>query len=161
MAVRLLERPADEIRKLCEHERLCDSTRIDNTVRPFRVISHCFKPAEWVYVMKCCGAHALACNPCHEQHLQPPLYPRYCAHCSDSFSTLADARVPYIGCRARAMRLDEPVRSPLRLTHPTIRIMPGSGATFELREAVAINEASINSTARHLLRGAHRSAEPT
>jgi hypothetical protein len=96
MTVHLVEHPIDEILKLCEDERLCDSTRIDNTVRPFRVISQCFKPAEWIYVMKCCGSQALACDPCHEQHLQPPLYPRYCAHCSHSFSTLADgARAVY------------------------------------------------------------------
>ena len=96
MAARLLERPIDEILDIGEDERLCDSTTVDNTVRPFRVIGQCSKPAEWIYVMKCCGGQALACDPCHEQHLQPPLYQRYCAHCSHPFSTLADgARAVY------------------------------------------------------------------
>jgi hypothetical protein len=96
MAVRLLERPIDEILDIGEDERLCDSTRVDNTVRPFRVISECSRPAEWIYVMKCCGGQALACDPCHEQHLQPTLSQRYCAHCSRPFSTLGDgARAVY------------------------------------------------------------------
>jgi hypothetical protein len=96
MAARLLERPIDEILDIGEDERLCDSTTVDNTVRPFRVISQCSKPVEWIYVMKCCGGQALACDPCHEQHLQPPLNQRYCAHCSHPFSTLADgARAVY------------------------------------------------------------------
>ena len=96
MAARLLERPIDEILDIGEDERLCDSTTVDNTVRPFRVISQCSKPVEWIYVMKCCGGQALACNPCHEHHLQRPLYQRYCAHCSHPFSTLADgARAVY------------------------------------------------------------------
>ena len=96
MAARLLERPIDEILDIGEDERLCDSTTVDNTVRPFRVIGQCSKPAEWIYVMKCCGGQALACDPCHEQHLQRPLNQRYCAHCSHPFSTLADgARAVY------------------------------------------------------------------
>jgi hypothetical protein len=96
MATRLLTRPIDEILAIGEDERLCDSTTVDNRVRPFRVISACSKPAEWIYVMKCCGGHALACDPCHEQHLQPPLNQRYCTHCSHPFSNLADgARAVY------------------------------------------------------------------
>ena len=96
MAARLLERPIDEILDIGEDERLCDSTAVDNTVRPFRVIGQWSTPAEWIYVMKCCGVQALACDPCHEQHLQRPLYQRYCAHCSHPFSTLADgARAVY------------------------------------------------------------------
>jgi hypothetical protein len=96
MAARLLERPIDEILDIGEDARLCDSTRVDNTVRPFRVISECSRPAEWIYVMKCCGGQALACDPCHEQHLQPTLSQRYCAHCSHPFSTLGDgARAVY------------------------------------------------------------------
>ena len=67
MAARLLERPIDEILDIGEDERLCDSTTVDNTVRPFRVIGQCSKPVEWIYVMKCCGGQALACDPCHEQ----------------------------------------------------------------------------------------------
>jgi hypothetical protein len=95
IAERLLERPIGEILDI-EDERLCDSKTVDNTVRPFRVISQCSKPAEWIYVMKCCGLQSLACDPCHDQHLQRPLYPRYCAHCSHPFSTLADgARAVY------------------------------------------------------------------
>jgi hypothetical protein len=90
MAVRLLERPIDEILGIGEDERLCDSTTVDNTVRPFRVISQCSKPAEWIYVMKCCGGQAMACDPCHEYHLQPPSNQRYCAHCSHPFTTLGD-----------------------------------------------------------------------
>src|SRR4051794_33713510 len=69
MAVRLLERPIDEMLDIGEDERLCDSKTVDNTVRPFRVISQCSKPAEWIYVMKCCGLQTLACDPCHDQHL--------------------------------------------------------------------------------------------
>jgi hypothetical protein len=96
MAARLLERPIDEILDIGEDERLCDSTTVDNTVRPFRVISQCSKPAEWIYVMKCCGVQTLACDPCHEHHLQRPLNQRYCNHCSHPFSTLADgARAVY------------------------------------------------------------------
>ena len=96
MAARLLERPINEVLSIGEGERLCDSTRVDNRVRPFRVISQCSKPAEWIYVMKCCGGQSLACDPCHEQHLQPTLYLRYCAHCSHQFSTLGDgARAVY------------------------------------------------------------------
>jgi hypothetical protein len=96
MAVRLMERPIDEILDIGEDERLCDSKTVDNTVRPFRVLSQCSKPAEWIYVMKCCGVQALACDPCHDQHLQRPLYQRYCSHCSHPFSTLADgARAVY------------------------------------------------------------------
>jgi hypothetical protein len=96
MAVRLLERPVDETLDIGEDERLCDSKTVDNTVRPFRVIDQCSKPAEWIYVMKCCGVQALACDPCHEQHLQRPLYQRYCADCFRPFSTLADgARAVY------------------------------------------------------------------
>jgi hypothetical protein len=96
MAARLLDRPLDEILDIGEDERLCDSTTVDNTARPFRVISQCSKPAEWIYVMKCCGVQALACDPCHEQHLQRPRYQRYCSHCSRPFSTLADgARAVY------------------------------------------------------------------
>jgi hypothetical protein len=96
MAARLLEHPIDEILDIGEDERLCDSTTVDNTVRPFRVIGQCSKPAEWIYVMKCCAIQALACDPCHEQHLQRPLHQRYCAHCSHPFSTLADgARAVY------------------------------------------------------------------
>jgi hypothetical protein len=89
-AALLLERPVDEILNIGEDERLCDSTTVDNTVRPFRVIGQCSKPAEWIYVMKCCAIQALACDSCHEQHLQRPLHRRYCAHCSRPFSTLAD-----------------------------------------------------------------------
>ena len=93
---RLMEHPINEIASICEDERLCDSTRVDNRVRPFRVISQCSKPAEWIYVMKCCGGQALACDPCHEQHMQPPLHPRYCTHCSHPFGTLGDgARAVY------------------------------------------------------------------
>ena len=96
MAARLLERPIDEVLDIGEDERLCDSKTVDNTVRPFRVISQCSKPAEWIYVMKCCGVQALACDPCHEQHLQRTRYRRYCAQCSHPFSTLADgARAVY------------------------------------------------------------------
>src|SRR5215217_440992 len=90
-ATALLERPIDEILDIGEDERLCDSKTVDNTVRPFRVVGECSKPAEWIYVMKCCGAQALACDPCHEQHLQRPRYRRYCSHCSHPFSTLRDA----------------------------------------------------------------------
>ena len=90
IGTRLLERPNDDILDIGEDERLCDSTTVDTGVRPFRVISQCFKPAEWIYVMKCCGAHALACDPCHEHHLQPPPHQRYCNHCSRPFTTLAD-----------------------------------------------------------------------
>jgi hypothetical protein len=89
-ATGLLERPIDEVLDIGEDERLCDSKTVDNTVRPFRVISQCSKPAEWIYVMKCCEAQALACDPCHEQHLQRPRNQRYCSHCSHPFSTLAD-----------------------------------------------------------------------
>lgn len=96
MAARLLDRPVDEVKAIVDSERLCDSTTVDNTVRPFRVINQCANPAEWIYVMKCCGGHALACDPCHEQHLQPPLNRRYCSHCSHPFMTLADgARAVY------------------------------------------------------------------
>jgi hypothetical protein len=96
MTVRLMEDPINEVLDIGEDERLCDSTRVDNRVRPFRVISQCSKPAEWIYVMKCCGAQSLACDPCHEQHLQPPLNLRYCAHCSRQFSTLGEgARAVY------------------------------------------------------------------
>jgi hypothetical protein len=96
MAARVLERPIDEVLDIGEDERLCDSQTVDNTVRPFRVISQCSKPAEWIYVMKCCRVQALACDPCHDQHLQRPLNQRYCAHCSHPFSTLADgARAVY------------------------------------------------------------------
>ena len=96
MAACLLERPIDEILDVGEDERLCDSKTVDNTVRPFKVIGQCSKPAEWIYVMKCCGAQALACDPCHENHLQRPRYRRYCASCSHPFSTLADgARAVY------------------------------------------------------------------
>ena len=65
---------------------------------------------------------------------------------------------------------------PLRLAHPAVRIMPGSGTPTELLAAAAIDAASIDSAARHLLDGTHgqpdrqdastptaqrRSAEPT
>jgi hypothetical protein len=96
MAMRRLDRPIHEILDICEDERLCDTKTVDNSVRPFRVISECSKPAEWIYVMKCCGAQALACDPCHDQHLQRPRYRRYCSHCAHPFSTLADgARAVY------------------------------------------------------------------
>ena len=95
-ALHFLDRPIDQILETFEDERLCDSRTIDNTVLPFRVIGECCKPAEWIYVMKCCGGHALACDPCHEQHLQPTRNRRYCAHCSHPFATLADgARAVY------------------------------------------------------------------
>ena|ERR1700754_4004708 len=96
IATRLLQRPVEEILDIGEDVRVCDSTRVDNTVRPFRVISECSRPAEWIYVMKCCGGQALACDPCHEQHQQPPLSQRYCTNCSHPFSNLADgARAVY------------------------------------------------------------------
>jgi hypothetical protein len=95
-AVRLLDCPIDEVLDVGEDVRLCDSLTVDNTVRPFRVISQCSRPAEWIYVMRCCGGHTLACDPCHENHLQPPVNRRYCAHCSHPLSTLADgARAVY------------------------------------------------------------------
>jgi hypothetical protein len=91
-----LEHPLNEILEIVEGERLCDSTRVDNRVRPFRVISQCSQPAEWIYVMKCCGGQALACDPCHELHLQPGPNRRYCAHCSHPFRALGDgARAVY------------------------------------------------------------------
>jgi hypothetical protein len=96
MAARLLDRPIGEVLDIGEDLRLCDSTMVDNTVRPFRMTGRCSNPAEWIYVMKCCGAQALACDPCHEQHLQPTLRQRYCAQCSRPFRTLADgARAVY------------------------------------------------------------------
>ena len=96
MATRLLTRPIDETLAIGEDVRLCDSRTVDNRVRPFRVISECSKPAEWIYVMKCCGGQALACDPCHEHHLQPPLNQRYCTHCWRPFGNLADgARAVY------------------------------------------------------------------
>jgi hypothetical protein len=86
----------DEVLAIGEDERLCDSKTVDNRVRPFRVIGACSKPAEWIYVMKCCGGHALACDPCHEHHLQPAVNRRYCTHCWHPFSDLADgARAVY------------------------------------------------------------------
>jgi hypothetical protein len=95
-AAGLLERPIDEILDIGEDERLRDSTTVDNTVHPFRVISKWSKPAEWIYLMNCCGAQALASDPCHEPHLQRPRDQRYCSHCSDPFSILADgARAVY------------------------------------------------------------------
>jgi hypothetical protein len=96
MAARLLKRRIEEMLDIGEDERLCDTKTVDNTVRPFQVIDRCSKPAEWIYLMKCCGAHALACDPCHDQHLQRSLCQRYCAQCSHPFSTLADgARAVY------------------------------------------------------------------
>ncbi|GFG49438.1 hypothetical protein [Mycolicibacterium agri] len=92
----IIGRPIDEILDIGEDERCCDSKTVDNRVRPFRVISACSKPAEWIYVMKCCGGHALACDPCHEHHLQPAVNRRYCTHCWHPFSSLADgARAVY------------------------------------------------------------------
>jgi transketolase len=46
--------------------------------------------------------------------------------------------------------------SPLRLAHPAVRIMPGSGTPTELLAAAAIDAASIDSAARHLMDGTHR-----
>ncbi len=42
---------------------------------------------------------------------------------------------------------------PFRLAHPAVRIMPGSGTPTELLAAAAIDAASIDSAARHLLDG--------
>jgi len=61
------------------------------------------------------------------------------------------------------MRLDEPVgvidTPPLRLTHPPVGIMPGSGTPIELLAAAAIDAASIDSAARHLLDGTDRQSD--
>ena len=48
---------------------------------------------------------------------------------------------------------------PLRLAHPAVRIMPGSGTPTELLAAAAIDAASIDSAARHLLDSAHRQSD--
>jgi len=47
---------------------------------------------------------------------------------------------------------------PLRLAHMAVRIMPGSGTTTELAPA-AIDAASIDSAARHLLDGTDRQSD--
>jgi transketolase len=61
------------------------------------------------------------------------------------------------------MRLDEPVgvidTPPLRLAHVPVRIMPGSGTYIELLAAAAIDAASIDSAARHLLNGTDRQSD--
>ncbi len=46
-----------------------------------------------------------------------------------------------------------------RLTHLALRIMPGSGPPTELRAAPAIEAASIDSAALHLLDGTHRHSD--
>ena len=48
---------------------------------------------------------------------------------------------------------------PLRLVHWAVRIMPGSGTPSELLAAAAIDAASIDSAARHLLDGADRQSD--
>jgi transketolase len=48
---------------------------------------------------------------------------------------------------------------PLRLAHLAVRIMPGSGTPTELLAAAAIDAASIDSAARHLLDRAHRQSD--
>jgi len=61
------------------------------------------------------------------------------------------------------MRLDEPVgvidTPPLRLTHPPVGIMPGSGTPTELLAAAANAAASIDSATRHLLNGTNRQSD--
>ena len=51
---------------------------------------------------------------------------------------------------------DRSAGPPLRLAHLAVRIMPGSGTPSELLAAVAIDAASIDSAARHLLDGTDR-----
>ena len=48
---------------------------------------------------------------------------------------------------------------PLRLAHLAVRIMPGSGTPSELLAAAAIDAASIDSAARHLLDGTDRQSD--
>jgi hypothetical protein len=93
MTTQLMEHPVgiDEIEGIADNERLCDSRKVDNTVHPFQVVSQCSRPAEWIYVMKCCGGQALACDPCHDKHLQPSTLQRHCIHCEHPFTTLGQA----------------------------------------------------------------------
>jgi transketolase len=49
--------------------------------------------------------------------------------------------------------------SPLRLAHPAVRIIPGSRTPTELLAAAAIDAASVNSAARHLLDSTHRQSD--
>src|SRR5262249_14290801 len=130
MAARLLKRPIDEILAIGEDERLCDSRTVDIRVRPFLVISECSKPAEWIYVMKCCGVrHWLAIRAMSS--IYSLRLTRVTAHTARIRSaTWPTARVPYIGCRGMAMRLDEVVGAidapPLWLAHLPVGIQPGS-----------------------------------
>jgi transketolase len=48
---------------------------------------------------------------------------------------------------------------PFRLAHLAVRIMPCSGTPSELLAAAAIDAASIDSAARHLLDGTHRQSD--
>ena len=48
---------------------------------------------------------------------------------------------------------------PLRLAHLAVRFMPGLGTPTELLVAAAIDAASIDSAARHLLDGTHRQSD--
>lgn len=91
-----MDRPIDLDESMFDSDRPCDSRTIDSTVKPFKVMSRCSRPAEWIYVMKCCGGQALACSPCHEQHLNPAPKgkQRHCIVCHRKFNTLAD------GCMA-------------------------------------------------------------
>ena len=92
----VIDSPVGFDETIMDNERGCDSRTIDNTVRPWRVVSKCPRPAEWKYVMKCCGGQALACGPCHDIHLNPapPTKQRHCIYCERKFNTLAD------GCTA-------------------------------------------------------------
>ena len=131
MAARLLERPINEVLSIGEGERLCDSTRVDNRVRPFRVISQCSKPAEWIYVMKCSGGRRLPAI-----HAMSNIYSARFTSVTAPTARIRSvpwptARVPSIGCRAMAMRLED--TPPLRLAQPAVGITRGWGAVGRRR----------------------------
>jgi hypothetical protein len=92
----LTDRPLDDIEGMEDNERGCDSRVVDTKVQPWRTVSQCPRPAEWIYVMKCCGGQALACGPCHDIHMNPPprTKQRHCIHCQHPFTTIGE------GCSA-------------------------------------------------------------
>ncbi len=89
----VLDKPIALDETMFENARPCDSKSVDATVRPWKILGRCPRPAEWKYVMKCCGGIALACDPCHDGHMQPssPNRARHCIHCEAPFTTLGDA----------------------------------------------------------------------
>lgn len=80
----------DEIEDL--GEKTCE-TRVRDLYTG-NIIRQCAKPAAWLYVMRCCGHQAVACEECHTRHAAGKVK-MHCLRCDRPFRTLDEGLISW------------------------------------------------------------------